>query len=168
METEPIICDPAKISSIRKMLRGARIGPRNEALFVLGINTAFRISELLSLRVKDVFKGGKVREEIVMREKKTGKTRRCPLNAVVQSALKDYLEQREKEGASSPGSAAFFVPEMKQQNALQAKSARHFVDLRKRGGLAENRGSLHEKNFRLPRLQADWRKHSRGSKTFKP
>jgi integrase len=43
-----------KIGAIRKILRGTDHGQRDEALFVLGINTALRIGDLLALKVGDV------------------------------------------------------------------------------------------------------------------
>lgn len=38
--------------------------PRDKALFILGIATGYRISELLSLRIKDVYEFEEVKEEI--------------------------------------------------------------------------------------------------------
>ena len=42
----------------------AQLGPRDRALFVLGIRTGFRVSELLSLRLGDVWQDGNVLEAV--------------------------------------------------------------------------------------------------------
>lgn len=48
---------------------------RNYALFVTGINVGLRISDLLSLRFKDIFnEDGSVKDHILIKEKKTRKT----------------------------------------------------------------------------------------------
>ena len=46
---------------------------RNYLLFVMGINVGLRISDLLSLRISDVWQNGKCVEAIVIREQKTKK-----------------------------------------------------------------------------------------------
>jgi len=53
---EPIR-DPRKIDAVKKYLKGKNI--RDYALFVVGINVALRISDLLSLKWEDVLKAGK-------------------------------------------------------------------------------------------------------------
>jgi len=78
------ITNPKDITTIRKLLRNK---PRDYCLFVLGINTNLRASDLVSLKV------GQVREsrELVLKEKKTGKARRITLNDSVAEAVKYYL-----------------------------------------------------------------------------
>jgi integrase len=77
---QPII-DKAAIERIKNLLREDNIY-RNFALFVVGINTAFRASDLLTLEVGDV-KGDVIRR----REKKTGKVREFYLNGAVKAAV---------------------------------------------------------------------------------
>lgn len=67
---------------------------RNRALFSLGIKTGFRISEILSMRVKDVWDGAKVRGSVTvgagwMKGKK--KSRTMPINPIAANALGQYL-----------------------------------------------------------------------------
>jgi integrase len=97
MEVLPIK-DPKKISALRKILRANKeVGLRDELLFLLGINTALRISDLLNLTLADVSDpDGKTKDEIELKEKKTGKLRQNPINKVAQEALKAYLDQRKK------------------------------------------------------------------------
>lgn len=61
---------------------------RDYLLFVLGINSGLRISDLLSLQVLDV----KGKERISLREQKTGKTKDFPLSDTCQKAIKEYLQ----------------------------------------------------------------------------
>ena len=75
------------IATIKKMLQG---NPRDFALFVVGINTAFRASDLLALTV------GAVRhltplEILAVREKKTGKERRVTVNGAAHAAIRSLL-----------------------------------------------------------------------------
>jgi integrase len=64
--------------------------PRNYMLFLLGINTGFRISDLLKLRVRDV--NG---THISIREKKTNKQKRQLITPELRSELRWYLDGME-------------------------------------------------------------------------
>lgn len=72
-----------KISEIKKRL--ALNGSRDVLLFSMGINTGLRISDLLSLKVGEV----RGKNEYVLREKKTGKSKRILLHAV-RKDIEDY------------------------------------------------------------------------------
>jgi integrase len=93
MEMEPIK-DPAKITEIRTVLKSGRNGLRDELLFVFGINTAFRISDILDLTINDVVDNGLIKTKILVTETKTKKMRDIPLNSIVVGALKAYLASR--------------------------------------------------------------------------
>ncbi len=83
----------ASIDKMKKVLR--EHNQRDYTLFILGLYTGLRISDLLSLRVKDVAdrKGSRVviRDRIALREKKTGKAKVILLNKEARSALRKYL-----------------------------------------------------------------------------
>jgi integrase len=65
---------------------------RNWALFTLGINSALRISDLLSLKVDDVMdENGKIRERIKVKEIKTKKRKDFPFTNKVKEALTEYI-----------------------------------------------------------------------------
>lgn len=64
---------------------------RNYLLFVMGINVGLRISDLLSLRISDVWHNGKCVEAIVIREQKTKKYRTIALNGATEEAIERYL-----------------------------------------------------------------------------
>lgn len=61
---------------------------RNRLIFAFGINTGLRVSDILGLNVEDV--EGKSYVEI--KEKKTGKYKRFPLNTKLKALIKDYLQ----------------------------------------------------------------------------
>jgi integrase len=93
LEVQPIR-DPKKIVAMRELLRAQN--PRDELLFIVGINTALRISDLLSLTLSDVTDiSGKILEEISMKEQKTGKIRSFPLNRVIRENLAEWLPRLE-------------------------------------------------------------------------
>lgn len=60
---------------------------RNYFLFIMGINTGLRISDLLTLRVKDV----KGKTHFIVKEQKTGKVRRFPLYAL-EEEINEYIK----------------------------------------------------------------------------
>jgi integrase len=76
-----------KIQEIKNRL--AANGSRDVLLFSVGINTGLRISDLLSLRVGDV----RGKREYVLKEKKTGKTKRIMLHAVAKD-IEDYTTRK--------------------------------------------------------------------------
>ncbi|MDR2180894.1 MAG: tyrosine-type recombinase/integrase [Synergistaceae bacterium] len=58
----------------------------------MGINTALRVSNLLTLTVGDVRdRSGRLRSFVSMKEAKTGKLKQFPLNSAVLKVLKDYI-----------------------------------------------------------------------------
>ena len=94
MEVEPIR-DPKQISTIRAVLKNSPQGLRDDALFVLGVNTALRVGDLLALRVGDVLaQDGKLRDFVQLTEKKTGKFKKSPINKAAAGALKAHLAAR--------------------------------------------------------------------------
>ena len=63
--------------------------PRDNLLFLVGINTGLRISDILLLRVRDV-EG----QHLVLREKKTGKRRFIPVNDELAQHFRQYCKGR--------------------------------------------------------------------------
>ncbi|RDE34161.1 site-specific integrase [Parageobacillus thermoglucosidasius] len=79
------IRDPEKIEAIKRFLKEQN--ERNYMLFLIGINTGLRISDILKLKVGDV-KG----THISIREKKTGKQKRIRITPSLKRELKRYIE----------------------------------------------------------------------------
>ncbi len=78
------------IKLIKKLLQDS---PRNFCIFILGINTNLRASDLLKIKVSQV-KHLQADGEITIKEKKTGKMRRINLNGACTSAIERLLESR--------------------------------------------------------------------------
>ena len=95
------------VSAMRKILRAGPNGLRDEAFFVLGINTAFRVGDLLSLKVGDVLDRGRLRGRIEVSEKKTGKRRAFALNPAVLKTLESFLASRGALRSLGPGEPLF-------------------------------------------------------------
>lgn len=93
MEFVQPIRDLKKIDTIKKLLKQQNL--RDYSLFVLGINSGLRISDLLKLRISDVSEKGKIKDRIRLRQKKTNKFKDFPLSNSTKSALKEYLKTRE-------------------------------------------------------------------------
>jgi integrase len=68
---------------------------RDKLLFLLGIKTGLRISELLSLQIKDVIQHGEVGNWVTVQKKNTkGKieSKTLPLTDRIRQVLKEYLD----------------------------------------------------------------------------
>ena len=85
IKVEPIRKKKA-IDDIKKLLNR-----RDRCLFTLGINTAFRANELLSIRTEQVRELG-VGDTLQLKQSKTKEHRRVTLNKAVIATLTDYLE----------------------------------------------------------------------------
>lgn len=93
MNTVEPIRDKNQIDRIKGNLLKQK-NPRNLLLFVLGINTGLRISDLLPLKLGDVKdKKGDPKNYIYLTEKKTHKQRKIVLNSEVKKALQIYFDR---------------------------------------------------------------------------
>ncbi|MFR3071858.1 MAG: tyrosine-type recombinase/integrase [Paeniclostridium sp.] len=62
--------------------------PRNKMLFALGIYTGLRISDILNLKVKDVY----CKNRIQVKQKKTGGYVYIPINIELKRIIKEYVK----------------------------------------------------------------------------
>ncbi|MEK5061878.1 tyrosine-type recombinase/integrase, partial [Paenibacillus sp. FSL H7-0326] len=93
MEFVEPIRDKKKIEAMKKVLKGSNM--RDYCLFVLGINSGLRISDILNLRIDDVVDvNRKLKERIIIKEKKTGKPKDFPINESTGKAIREYLDTR--------------------------------------------------------------------------
>ncbi|KYC71650.1 site-specific integrase [Heyndrickxia coagulans] len=79
------IRDPDKIEDIKRYFKEDNI--RNYLMFIVGLNTGLRISDILKLTVGDV--NG---THIIMREQKTGKQKMIRITSSLRKELKPYIE----------------------------------------------------------------------------
>lgn len=90
MNTVEPIRDKKKIAAMKAVLKGQSL--RNYLLFVVGLNFALRISDLLSLTIGDLLDDhGRIVDSFWIREGKSGKERNIVLNQEVKKALQEYL-----------------------------------------------------------------------------
>ncbi|MFL0489214.1 site-specific integrase [Bacillus sp. 179-I 2A5 NHS] len=83
------IRDSDQIQYIKEYLKEKN--ERDYILFVVGINTGLRISDILKLKVGDL-KGS----HISMREMKTGKQKRIEITSTLKRELRWYIEERKE------------------------------------------------------------------------
>ncbi len=79
------IRDKDKIEDMRNQL--LKLGYKNYLLFVVGINTGLRISDILNLRVYHI----RNKTHITIKEKKTGKEKRFLINHHLRKDLEKYI-----------------------------------------------------------------------------
>ena len=92
IKVEPI----RTVNAINKLKQYLAPSPRNLALFVVGINTAYRASELLSIKL------GQVRhlqpgDRFEVKQKKTKKYRAVTMNAACHDAIRKLLEHLDRK-----------------------------------------------------------------------
>lgn len=103
---EPIR-DKKKITQIKNQLEGAK-RYRDLFLFVVGINTALRISDLLQLCIQDFMdEEGRVRDRFSIREEKREKRNEIVINASIREALEKY-QAAYPDVADDPNHFVFF------------------------------------------------------------
>ncbi|TDT61926.1 tyrosine-type recombinase/integrase [Fonticella tunisiensis] len=92
MTVEPIR-EKNKIKQMYQYLNG--YDPKYALLFKFGINTGLRISDIIPLKIKDIFNSnGQFREYLVIKEKKTGKEKKIKLNDVLRKAITTYVKDQ--------------------------------------------------------------------------
>ncbi|WP_320042846.1 tyrosine-type recombinase/integrase [uncultured Desulfobacter sp.] len=101
------------IKLIKKILQDS---PRNLCLFILGINTNLRASDLLKIKVEQV-RHLQPGEEITLKEKKTKKQRRINLNRACIEAIQNLLKSIKYENDDF-----LFLSNRKNKNALTVSS----------------------------------------------
>lgn len=96
---------PDEVTEISNSFYGKH-ATRNRCLFILGINTGFRVSELLSLKVRDVWNNAEPRGMIkVQRSSMKGKkrSREIYLNDKARQAVREWM----LEANASPDAPLF-------------------------------------------------------------
>jgi integrase len=89
---------------------GGTYGLRDQALFLLGVKSGFRISELLSLRVRDVSQHGRMVERVTVQRRHTKKKiegRTVVLHPDAKAALADWLMRLQQMAEMTPQTYVF-------------------------------------------------------------
>lgn len=90
MTVEPIR-NKVKIKQMYNYLAGkeAKYG----LLFKFGLNTGLRISDILPIKLKEVYcENGDFRDYLALNEKKTGKEKKIKLNTALRKAIETYVK----------------------------------------------------------------------------
>lgn len=90
MSTTQPIRDKKLLKMFKNYYRETKPNIRNYTLIIVGLNTALRINDILNLTYDMVYTNNKVKEHIIVRERKTGKKNCIFLNAEVRLALLNY------------------------------------------------------------------------------
>ena len=102
---------PAEVAQVVRAFADDFQGQRNKALFIVGVKTGFRISELLSLKVSDVYRQGQVVDEVTVakrnRKLKTA-SHTLPLHREAQQALGYWLACYQAREHLLPGDLPLF------------------------------------------------------------
>jgi site-specific recombinase XerD len=96
----------AEVRSITEAFSSAE-NFREICLFVLGVSCGFRISEMLALRVRDVWRGGKVPGWLIVVQPKTGDTRQVIMGEDDRLAIKAQVMALRSAGYYHPGTMLF-------------------------------------------------------------
>lgn len=110
MEFVQPIRNKEQIETMKILL--AQRSQRDLLLFVMGINSGLRISDLLAMRVCDVIdERGRPKKMYTLRERKTGKKKQFPFNKTVQTAISSCLR-----GYTGDKERPLFVSQKKGKN----------------------------------------------------
>ena len=96
---------------------GGQFADRDRALFLLGVKSGFRISELLSLRLADVLQAGRIVDRVTVQRrnmKKKTEGRTVLLHPEAKAALAEWVRQLKADGYMTDD--AFVFQSRKGQN----------------------------------------------------
>ena len=115
------------------------LGPRDRALFILGIATGFRISELLSIKIKDVYDGKQIFDRVYVKRgyiKKKVAGRCVKLNKKAKKAIEELLGYYREKGTLDLNYPLFQSQKGKGQKPITRQQASNiFKMLKEKAGL---------------------------------
>ena len=139
-------CRPLSEPEVEAVLAhmGGPSGARNRALFLLGVRSGFRISEILSLRLGDVVQAGRVVERVRvsrrhMKGKREGRT--VLLHPAARAALATWLEELRTDGYMSTDTYVFQSRRGANQAIGRVQAWRTLKRAFERAGLTGNLGT---------------------------
>ncbi|ERI95235.1 site-specific recombinase, phage integrase family [Clostridiales bacterium oral taxon 876 str. F0540] len=95
MNTVSPIRDKKQLEAMKNFLKGKDV--RDYLMFMVGISSALRISDILALKVKNIWDGKKPQEFIMLNEKKTGKSKRFPITKNLNKAIILFMKEYDLE-----------------------------------------------------------------------
>lgn len=129
-----VACRPLSDEEVGRVVESfsGRYALRDKAMFIVGIRTGYRISELLSLRIRDVLRpDGEIMDSVtVARRNVKGKTRgrTVPLHPEAKEALREWLEEARGMIQLAPDIPVFFSQKRNGQiRPLDRRTAWHIL-----------------------------------------
>lgn len=96
MTVEPIR-NKIKIKQMYHYLNGRN--PKYGVLFKFGLNTGLRISDILPLKVSDIYnENNDFKDYLILDEQKTSKEKKIKLNNSIRKTLTTYIDQQQLKG----------------------------------------------------------------------
>jgi integrase len=93
MTVEPIR-EKSKIKQLYQYLNGS--DPKYALIYKFGINTGLRISDIIPVKVDDIYcEKWKFREYLILKEKKTSKEKKIKLNETLRNCLNKYVKAKD-------------------------------------------------------------------------
>lgn len=88
-----------EIQLIKKSFKG-KYALRDKALFILGVKSGFRITELLSIKVENIYQNNKVLDRVIVsRKNMKGKeeSRSVPIHKEAKRAVEAWIRQNDQQ-----------------------------------------------------------------------
>jgi integrase len=129
------IRDLKQLEAVKTYLKGKN--KRDYLLFMVGISSALRISDILKLNVKDVWDGKKPVEYIELNEKKTSKYKRFPITPNLAKAIKEYVKdfpEKDQEDYLFTSRKGINQPISRQYTAAMLNEACDMVGIKEKFG----------------------------------
>ena len=89
------IKDIKQLEAMKSFLKGK--DTRDYLMLMVGISSALRISDILKLKIKDIWDGKRPKEFIMLNEKKTGKAKRFPITVNLKKAIVQFMKENDLE-----------------------------------------------------------------------
>ena len=109
-------CRPLTRIEVKQVLKISTNSKRDNALLTLGFSTGYRISELLSLHIKDIATDtGEIFRQVHVSKTKNGEGRSVPLNSDSRKTLKQLVSKLFESGHDINAPAIPVRPKKKEQ-----------------------------------------------------
>ena len=117
MKSVEPIRDKKKIDAMKAILASGKYGQRNLVLFSIGINMAYRISDLRQLKLSDVLEISRgrviVKERLAMKEQKTAKHNSVFISNKLRKVILDYVQSEFPEQLQAQDFSKYLFPSRK-------------------------------------------------------
>lgn len=117
MKSVEPIRDKKKIDAMKAILASGKYGQRNLVIFSIGINTAYRISDLRQLKLSDVLEISRgrviVKERLAMKEQKTAKHNSVFISNKLRKVILDYVQSEFSEQLQAQDFSKYLFPSRK-------------------------------------------------------